>query len=154
MNVVDSALITSSSSDDDTPNERPRPTGSGSRARDEDPLALLATASGRVDTKRARTDRQDKPTRRSPLRSADEQKQVCTRTTLATDRLPADASLLSRRTAQRRLETNRLAAKRAYYRRQEKMNSMQEENERLKALIEKYGARRLRGDIRLSSIAL
>jgi len=34
------------------------------------------------------------------------------------------------------------------------MNSMQEENERLKALIEKYGARRLRGDIRLSSSAL
>ena len=41
---------------------------------------------------------------------------------------------------QRRLETNRLAAKRAYYRRQGKANAMKDENDRLKMLVEKYGA--------------
>lgn len=40
---------------------------------------------------------------------------------------------------QRRLETNRLAAKRAYYRRQGKANAMKEENDLLRLLVERYG---------------
>jgi len=41
------------------------------------------------------------------------------------------------------LETNRKAALKSYYRRQGKVNAMKDENDRLKMLVQRYGAHRL-----------
>ena len=88
------------------------------------------------DSKRKRKDRR-------VHRTAEERKQVgiCSRSALVVSLMHTNAQLTSAPCMQRRLETNRLAAKRAYYRRQGKANAMKDENDQLRALVQRYGTR-------------
>jgi hypothetical protein len=144
--MSDTGSGTSSGSDEEGPRERHQAPSKGENG--DDPLALFSACvsawnSGEGEkpesaeetggeVKRVRKDRRIH-------RTAEERKQVSMRPpqpTCTHHNLTSAAPCA----LQRRLETNRLAAKRAYYRRQGKANAMKDENDRLKMLVEKYGA--------------